>query len=238
MNPVHLPDTFSEKTLAPSFVSTGATVTSTIGEGLRDRRLGVAIAVAIVAAELEVVRARPIWFSDGRWALALSGLLAIVALSRGNLTTIGLRPPAGGWGRWARLGVYLGLLVGTVSAAVVTFWQWSGHPFPPVPTRWMSLQVQFLHMCVFSPLLEETLYRVVLCVPLAAYSRALAIAVSGLSFATLHVVYGNPSPENLLGGFLLAWAYLRSGSLAVPLLLHSAGNLIVLIFQVWAASWT
>lgn len=194
------------------------------------------MAIAILAVDLEIVRTRPVWISDGRWALALSGLLTIVALSRGNPATIGLRAPAGGWGRWVRLGVYLGLLVGTVSAAVVSLWRWSGRPLPSLPPRWMSVHVQFLHMCLFSPLLEETLYRVVLCIPLAAYSRVLAIAVSGVAFAALHVVYGNPSPENQLGGFLLAWAYLRSGSLAVPLLLHSAGNLIALVFQVWAAS--
>ena len=211
-------------------------MTSTIGEGLQRRSLGAAIAVALIVADFGIVRARPFWSNDARWALALSGLLAILTLSRGNPVTIGLQPPIGGWRRWVRLGVSLGLLVGAVLVVVAALWHWSGRPLPPVPEPWTDRRAQFLHMCVFAPLLEETLYRVVLCVPLAAYSRALAIAVSGVSFAALHVVYGNPSPENLLGGFLLAWAYLRSGSLAVPLLLHSAGNLIALIFQVWAAS--
>lgn len=211
-------------------------MTSTIGEGLQKRRLGAAIAVAVVAADLGIVRVDPVWSVNGRWSLALSGLLALLVLSRGNPVTIGLRSPTGGWGRWVRLGVSLGLLVGAVLALAATLWRWSGRPLPPVPAPWMDLWVQFLHMCVFAPLLEETLYRVVLCVPLAACSPTLAIAVSGLSFAALHVVYGNPSPENQLGGFLLAWAYLRSGSLAVPLLLHSAGNLVALAFQVWAQS--
>ena len=91
----------------------------------------------------------------------------------------------------------------------------------------------FLRMCVFAPLLEEAIYRVALCVPLAATVGAgWAVAASGAAFGLLHAVYGNPSPENVLGGFFLAWAYLRSGSACVPVLLHAAGNLLVLAGQV------
>jgi uncharacterized protein len=64
-----------------------------------------------------------------------------------------------------------------------------------------------------------------------------AIAASGAVFALLHVAYGNPSPENLLGGFFLAWAYLRSGSVWLPVLLHSAGNLLCLAAQLGTWYW-
>jgi membrane protease YdiL (CAAX protease family) len=51
------------------------------------------------------------------------------------------------------------------------------------------------------------------------------------------VIYCNPSPENLVGGFFLAWAYLKSGGLAVPVLLHGLGNLVALASQVGAWCW-
>ena len=53
--------------------------------------------------------------------------------------------------------------------------------------------------------------------------------------------YGNPSPENLVGGFFLAWAYLKSDSIIVPVVLHGLGNLAALAGQVatwyWLRGW-
>jgi membrane protease YdiL (CAAX protease family) len=50
----------------------------------------------------------------------------------------------------------------------------------------------------------------------------------------MHIVAGVPSPENLVGGFFLAWAFLKSSSIAVPVVLHSLGNLCALLGQVGA----
>jgi membrane protease YdiL (CAAX protease family) len=55
-----------------------------------------------------------------------------------------------------------------------------------------------------------------------------------LAFGGLHVAYGNPSPENLVGCLFLAWAYLKSESIVVPVVLHGLGNLCVLALQVGA----
>ena len=63
----------------------------------------------------------------------------------------------------------------------------------------------------------------------------MAIAASGVIFAALHFVYGNPSPENAVGGLFLAWAYLKSETIVVPVLLHALGNSLVLAVQV--AAW-
>jgi uncharacterized protein len=59
------------------------------------------------------------------------------------------------------------------------------------------------------------------------------------AFAALHLIYiyGNPSPENLAGGLFLAWVYLKSEGLALPILLHSLGNLLALLMQVGAWFW-
>jgi membrane protease YdiL (CAAX protease family) len=56
-------------------------------------------------------------------------------------------------------------------------------------------------------------------------------------FAGLHVVTGVASPDNLIAGYILAWAYLKSGSLFIPVTLHALGNLSVLIAEVAAWHW-
>ena len=54
------------------------------------------------------------------------------------------------------------------------------------------------------------------------------IFLSGCAFGALHFLYGNPAPDNFIAGYFLAWAYLKSGSVVVPIVLHSLGNLFVL----------
>ncbi len=67
--------------------------------------------------------------------------------------------------------------------------------------------------CVCYPVLEEMLYRLVLCAPLVALLGPwYAIVISGAAFGALHFLYGNPAPTNFVAGYLLAWPYLRSGS--------------------------
>jgi membrane protease YdiL (CAAX protease family) len=171
---------------------------------------------------------------DGRWAVALTSLAALAWLSDGDLSTLGLCGPCGGWRRWARLTVLLGLVGGVCLSVAVALWVATGRRFL-VPLAPEEASPFFLRACVFAPLLEEAIYRVALCAPLAAVAGPWrAIAASGAVFALLHVAYGNASPENLLGGFFLAWAYLRSGSVCLPVLLHSAGNLFCLAVQLGA----
>ncbi|HKB41711.1 MAG TPA: hypothetical protein VKD72_35125 [Gemmataceae bacterium] len=57
------------------------------------------------------------------------------------------------------------------------------------------------------------------------------------AFAALHPIYGDPSPEDLAGGPFLARVYLKSEGLALPILLHSPGNLLALLTQVGAWFW-
>ena len=61
--------------------------------------------------------------------------------------------------------------------------------------------------------------------------------MSGLIFAVLHAVYGNASPENLLGGFILMWVFLKSETIIVPIALHSLGNFCAFAFQVAYFYW-
>lgn len=62
-----------------------------------------------------------------------------------------------------------------------------------------------------------------------------SIAVSGLLFAVLQVFHDSASLVKLFGGLFLAWAYLKSDSILLPVMLHGVGNTIVLAYQaeVW-----
>jgi uncharacterized protein len=128
-------------------------------------------------------------------------------------------------------GVVLLLIIAATSAVLFGLLK---HPLPPSPIQSESqIPGQLALACVYAPLLEETLYRLCLLPPAVAWLGARGgIVVGGVVFAGLHVLYGNPSPENLLGGFILSWAYLKSGTLVVPIALHSLGNLCAMLSQV------
>lgn len=96
--------------------------------------------------------------------------------------------------------------------------------------------LMFIGTVLLVPTVEETLYRGVIYGSLERHSRVLACVVSTVLFAAIHLVgyIGNTPPLYLLIGFLqyipaglcLAWAYAQSGTIFVPILIHTAVNLI------------
>lgn len=64
------------------------------------------------------------------------------------------------------------------------------------------------------------------------------VIVGGTLFAALHFVYGNAAPDNVVAGFFLTWAYLKSGTLVIPIIYHAAGNGFVLACHFVAWHWT
>jgi uncharacterized protein len=199
-----------------------------------------AIAAVVVAADRALV-----WWNrypqstEGRSVLALIALAANLRLVQGDLASRGFRlTPLQGWWYWGRLSLLMGLAVAACIVGGLGIWALSGHELPVYATPPGEIGATFLRMCVFAPVLEETTYRLAVCMPLAVLLGPWkAIAVSGLAFSGLHLAYGNPSPENLVGGFFLAWAYLKSESIVLPVLLHSLGNLCALAGQVGTWYW-
>jgi membrane protease YdiL (CAAX protease family) len=198
-----------------------------------------AVAPLAVAADLALVlwNRYPVSI-EGRGVLALIALAINLRLVQGDTASIGLVMPLQGWRYWGRMALLIGLVVAACILVGLGAWVLSGHELPIYATDPGDLGASFLRMCVFAPVLEETTYRLVVCVPLSVWLGPWkAIAVSGLAFGGLHVTYGNPSPENLVGGFFLAWAYLKSESIVVPVLLHGLGNLAALAGQVGTWYW-
>jgi membrane protease YdiL (CAAX protease family) len=177
---------------------------------------------------------------EGRGTVAALALAAHVRLANGDLAGVGLRlRPVQGWGYWVRAAILIGLAVLACVAGGLGAWVLAGRELPVYSTAPAEAGSAFLRMCLFAPVQEETIYRLALCVPLAVRpGPCAAIAASGLLFGGMHWAAGTPSPENLVGGFLLAWAYLKSGSIAVPVLLHGLGNLFALGAQVGMWYWS
>lgn len=211
---------------------------SAIGQNLqasRVRSVAVGIALMTVAVDFLIVMARI--DPQNRIALAILAFAIIVYLTDGDLESVGLQArPAQGWSPWVRWSYLIALMVGACLAIGFGLWRLSGRPLPLHTTPPQVFWPYLLQMCFVAPMLEETIYRLVVCVAFAPVIGCWpTIILNGCLFGALHVVYGSASPENLVGGFFLAWAYLKSGTILVPLLLHSAGNFLALGAQV--AGW-
>lgn len=89
---------------------------------------------------------------------------------------------------------------------------------------------------LLAPPIEEAMHRGVLQPLLRAGGGARsAILLSGPLFWVYHwgAAGGISPPNQLVAGWILAWARERSGGLLAPICLHAAGNLFVLALDLW-----
>jgi membrane protease YdiL (CAAX protease family) len=196
--------------------------------------------MSAIAADFALVR----WGAwelviEARGVLAVAALALLVRLTAADLPSLGLRmAPEQGWWYWVRMTLLIGAAVGACIVVGLGLWVLAGGELPMPVVAPADIPLRLFSMCVTAPVIEETLYRLALCVPLTALLGPWrTVVVSGVLFGLLHVAYGNPSPENLVGGLFLAWAYLKSGSITVPVLLHSLGNAVALGSQVAGWYW-
>lgn len=201
------------------------------------------VSVAIVGSDLALVASARDTF-DLRMTLAILGCLFyayVVSYTGDDGASFGFRVlPRQGWAYWIKTTLVLGGVVFAllVMAGGILFIVLRNKLPEPVISRHAEIWPLFLWMCVISPVYEEILYRLVVCPPATAILGAWGgIILTGFLFAGLHILYGRPSPENMAGGFLLAWAFLKSGTLIVPVALHSLGNFCAFCFQVGYFWW-
>jgi len=196
---------------------------------------GSAVVATVVAAAIVVGDVVLVWYdheySLTRLLLPAVGLATLVLLGA-RREGLGLRlVPAGGWRRWAKTGLVLGMAVLAAAVAVPVADIVRGRPVDlPCLSPGQSGQGLW-QWCVVSPVIEGSTYRLVLCAALASWLRPTGTAiVSGLAFTVLQIASGFAGPAGIVGGFLLAWAFQESGSILVPLALHVLGSLAYLIF--------
>jgi membrane protease YdiL (CAAX protease family) len=166
----------------------------------------------------------------------VSAIVIIGFLSKWDRASLGLTiRPAQGVKYWTKVTLFLGGIVSVFSVCALGFLWVFDVPTPDLRnfTHPSQMLPWLLSACIAAPIFQEGIYRFALCTPCAALlGKWGAILISGVAFSAIHFVYGNPGPDNLIAGFLLAWAYLKSGSILVPIALHSLGNLCIFVFQV------
>jgi len=172
-----------------------------------------------------------------RVSLALVAFATSVYLSGGDLLSLGLRSrPKQGWIPWIWISAKISCVIAVCVVVGLGAWQLMGNKLRIPNADPAYVTHHFLHMCVVAPVLEEAIYRMIVCLPLVSMIGCWkTIAINGILFASLHFVYGNPSPENLVGGFFLAWVYLKSETILLPILFHSIGNFVALCCQLAAS---
>jgi membrane protease YdiL (CAAX protease family) len=210
-----------------------------IGRAFRnDRRRGaIALVLALVIVALQFKGA----VLDRRWveaqhgahlAVVLGAIVALWWLAGRDLDTLGLRlhvDPT--WRYWTIAIALIALAVGAIIAGyLVAIGAHDELSFTaPDASTWL---VDVPDAAIYWPVLEELVFRVALCSALVAWIGTWpTVFASGAIFAAVHFVYGNPSPDNFVAGYFMAWAYLRSGSVAVPLAMHAGGNLIIVLLR-------
>lgn len=197
----------------------------------------IARGIALSVVVLNVVQIR-YWLGLDIVLLGLVGLVAVLCLNDGHAKPFGMKlVPRQGWWYWWRLAFLFGFWIGLALMVYVAVWLLLGKELPVIRT-YPSIHA-FVGMCVHAPVAEEVIYRVLLIAAvLPTVGKWSSIVLSGTIFAMAHVLGGNASPENQIAGFMLAWAYLESETILVPIAMHSGGNLIALGSQVAGWYWS
>lgn len=209
---------------------------SAIGKGLRQApRLLVAttaLAVAILVSAFILTTPSGQSFDPGRGTyltLAMIGCLYlgfVAAHLPDTAAALGFRrAPKQGWLFWLRVGAALSVVQLIVVVIVLQFFPGISLGRPEALT-WQ----RFLSLCLIAPMAEEILFRMLICPPAVAVTGSwCGIILSGVVFAFAHFIAGVATLDNLMGGFFLAWLFVKSETILVPIALHSISNLILLI---------
>lgn len=213
-----------------------------IGQALQRSRGTLAIS-SVLGATLVLCDVILTWrghpYSDVRWPIPLAGLLAYGVFTRWDRKSLGLRlRPIQGYAYWIKVALLIGGIILGFVVIIFAIWKLMGWEIPVFYVAPEELWPALFLFCVYAPLVEEGTFRFVLCTPTTrAAGPWAAILISGTIFAGLHFLYGRASPDNLIAGYFLAWAYLKSGSIMVPIALHSLGNLCALCYQLANYYW-
>ncbi len=185
--------------------------------GVRATGLDVPVA-AMLALAVALLLARawsPTFGSLGR----VAGLtLTLVAVLVGSL----LVPVAAGRAR-LHPGLVLGIGVGAVALALLA----SGRPVAAPIGAWA------MPLTVLAAVAEEALFRRTMYATLERRGAVVAIGVTALVFAAMHVpIYGVAVfPVDLGAGALLSWQRWASGSWAAPAATHAAANIAMTVLR-------
>jgi len=192
--------------------------------------------LAVIAVSIDMWPAAQAYLYLPQGTTAALVLLVFVLPGKVSRESLGLRlKPIQPLGYWVRVtiviaGIMLVFILACAAAAWILKWE---IPVRKTPPHWIGMAL--LHMCLIPPLFEELVFRLGICVPATALVGPTgAIVLSGAAFAAMHFIYGGAGPDNFVAGYILAWAFLKSGSILVPMALHALGNSVALAVHVLA----
>jgi membrane protease YdiL (CAAX protease family) len=174
--------------------------------------------LGLVTTGLALLLAR-IWLpalgSAGRLAALTATMVAILA---GSL----LVPVAGG-----RVILRPSLVLAIGLAAIVVALAAGGRPVPAPDAVWS------LPLSLLAAVAEEALFRRFAYGALERRGPAIAVGVTALAFALIHVpLYGwAVFPVDLGAGLLLSWQRWASGTWTVPAATHAASNVVMTVLR-------
>ena len=173
--------------------------------------LVVVLGCVLLLARLRVLAvpggARPLLLTAILGSVAVAGVLVPVPSDRARLP------------RWIVLGIGL---AGVVAAALA-----AGRPVAFPSTAWA------IPLALLAAVAEEALLRRVLYARLQPAGTTVAVGVTAVLFALLHVpLYGWAAfPVDLGAGLLLSWQRWASGTWTVPAGTHAAANLLATVLR-------
>ena len=107
--------------------------------------------------------------------------------------------------------------------------EFQGGPAPAAPQSLPGLLLMLLTVAVLPAVAEEWLLRGVLLPTLKPFGDGFAVACTAALFALLHQNM-EQAPMAFVSGLALGWAYVRSGRLVVPVLIHLWNNAAAVAF--------
>jgi membrane protease YdiL (CAAX protease family) len=186
-----------------------------VSAGVEHRARDAVSATAVVLSGTAVLLARPfvgglpsarvLLFACGYATIGLAAVAAPAATERPRLA-----PPIG-------LGLgFVSILLSAIAAG------------SPIPASWTSAALPLSLLAAFA---EEALFRRVLYSRLIRHGAVVAIGLSAVVFALVHLpAYGTTAlPVDLGAGVLFGWQRWASGSWTVPALTHGAANLLAVL---------
>ena len=144
--------------------------------------------------------------------------VTLVAILAGSM----LVPTARGDAR-----LHSGLVLGVGLAAIALALTTGGRPVPAPLVAWA------LPLTLLAAIAEEAMFRRVAYGALERHGAVVAIGVTALAFALVHVpLYGVAAfPVDLGAGLLLSWQRWASGSWTVPAATHAAANVMMTVLR-------
>lgn len=183
---------------------------------LRARRsaASAALAAAVVLVGFGGLAARPLLLPSAARTPGLVVLLVAVTVASCAVPVVASRAHLSGW-------VALGIGVGAVSLAAFS----AGVPAPFALGAWT------IPLAMLAAVGEEAFFRRLLYARLERLGPVLAIGITGIAFALLHVPLYGPAalPVDLAAGLLFGWQRWATGSWAAPAATHAWANLLAML---------